>query len=363
MKATLNQKQFALALSRARKIIGKGSMPILQFIRLDAAGEHLTIAATDLDSFIRIKIPAQVDQEGAAMAPEVLAGIASNLPEDWVILESAGTLKVESGKSKYKLATMPVEDFPDWPEFQIDTTAIFNQADLHRAISNASWARPDKDSRRILCGTLFKLNGALDCIATDGRLLGSDKSDPVEVRGQTEREFVIPSAAVDNLKSMLGEGEAVIEFGESKGRVKIGDVEFIFGRIEGTYPKYEAVIPTSFNHEIKFKREELIQAVKRAAYVSESVNNSIIFELGPEPRIVAQKEGGEHSSWLPCAYEGEPFKIAFGHINLMRALNVIGDENILMKIKEPDAPVVIKCESAPDALFMVMPVRLGEPND
>lgn len=77
--------------------------------------------------------------------------------------------------------------------------------------------------------------------------------------------------------------------------------------------------------------------------------------------IVSQSfEDGSYEGIVETDYDGEPFKIAFNYQYLQEIFKVTPDPIIDMKLKENNAPVVFECESDPESLFLVMPVRMAD---
>jgi DNA polymerase-3 subunit beta len=137
---------------------------------------------------------------------------------------------------------------------------------------------------------------------------------------------------------------------------------YVANKIEGTYPKYESVIPQSFKRTIKVQKNSLADAIDRAAILAERKHHSIVLKfVTGQIEINAQSfEDGSYEGIVETDYTGEPFKIAFNHQYLQEIFKVTPDPVVDMKIKESNAPVVFECESEADAIFLVMPVRLAE---
>jgi DNA polymerase-3 subunit beta len=259
---------------------------------------------------------------------------------------------------------MPADDFPDWPKLEAETTLTLRQADLKRILHNTMFAIPARDPRKVLMGVLFDVHeGRLTCVATDGRKLGKTVVEPVEVRGKRRGQAIIPEAILREIDHAIGEeGEIELAIGERQVMFRLSNLSYVSNRIEGTYPKYESVIPQSFTRTIKIAKTLLADAIARAAILAERKHHSIVLKFGAgQIDIVAQSfETGSYEGVIETDYDGEPFKIAFNHHYLQEIFKVIPDEVIDMKLKESNAPVVFEVESDPDTLYLVMPVRMTD---
>lgn len=342
------------------------TMPILGNLLIEAEGEDVFIRGTDLEFFGQIHLKAQVEQPGRITAPaKVLADIVKVLPAGEVTFVTEETrLIVESGRNTYQLSTMPSEDFPNWPRIEVNTTLVLNQADLKRALRNTMFAIPARDPRKILMGVLFDItDGKLICVATDGRRLGKTIIEPVEIKGIEKIQTVIPERILKEVDHALGDmDEVIVEISDRSLVFKIGKLTYLGNRIEGAYPKYDAVIPNDFHWEIPLQKNVIVDAIGRAAVLAERKYNSIVLDFKAQQiEVFSQSsEDGSYQGMIETDFEVEPIRIAFNYQYLQDILKIIPDSDLTMKIKENTAPVIFICESIPNSLFLAMPVKLAD---
>lgn len=360
MKATLDSSRFASALAQVRKIIDlKSSMPIARFIRLDCDGEKMTISATDLQTFIKIRIGAQVDEPGSALAPEIVSAYAATLDDDISIESTNETiLRLESGRDKNKFTSMAVDDFPDWPKVEPQTKIVMKQSDLNRLINNTIVAIPDRDPRPAVAGMALLLNdGKITCAGTEGKILVLDKAEATEITGQPEREVIITKKAINEIKDALDdEGEIEIEIGESMVRFTLPSFELVTGRINATAPKYFSVIPNTFIGTSTVNREKFSRILKRAAIMAEHGGERITVNfIEDKIEISASAERGEHKSEVECGFSGKSVRLRMNCQHLQKFMSLMDDESIEIKLNNGGKPIVLGCQSMPEAIFMTMP--------
>lgn len=367
MKVTFDRQSLAAGIALVHNVVSTNTtMPILAHMLIEASGERAILSGTDMESFGRVELKATVEEAGQVTAPaKLLADIMRALPEGEVTLQTSGTrLTLLCQRSKYELTTMPTNDFPDFPKVEPETTVVLRQADLKRILKNTMFAIPTRDPRKVLMGVLFDFaDGRLTCVATDGRKLGKAVVEPSESRGAAKAQAIIPQTILNEINHAIGEeGEISIGIADRQIMFSLNNATYVANRIEGTYPKYEAVIPQSFKRTIKIQKNNLADAINRAAPVAERKHHSILLKFNPgQIQIAAQSfEDGSYEDEIEVDFDGEPFKIAFNHQYLQEIFKVITDPVIDMKIKENNAPVVFECESDPDALFLVMPVRMAD---
>jgi len=345
------------------------TLPILSNVLIEAAGEEVVLSGTDLESFGQVRIKANVEEGGRATASaRLLTDIVRLLPDGDVNLETAGNrMTIRAARNTYALTTMPVDDFPDWPKVEPQLTIVLRQADLKRALHNTTFAIPTRDPRKVLMGVLFDVaEGKLTCVATDGRKLGKSIIEPVEIIGGSSIQAILPERILTEIDHAIGEeGEIRIAFAERQVVFSLSNLTYISNRIEGTYPKYEAVIPQTFKRTIKVQKTILSDAISRAAILAERKHRSIVlhFTNGQIEINARSFEDGSYEGSVETDYDGEPFRIAFNYQYLQEIFKVAPDAVIEMKMKEAAAPVVFECESDPDSLYLIMPVRMTDIDD
>ena len=118
MKLTIERATFLKALAHVQSVVERrNTIPILANVLLEGKTGSLTLSATDMDLAINETVPADTAQEGATTAPaHTLYDIVRKLPDgSQVEIETdaaAGQLLIRAGRSRFNLATLPVEDFP-----------------------------------------------------------------------------------------------------------------------------------------------------------------------------------------------------------------------------------------------------------
>lgn len=120
MKVTINAAALRTAADMAAKAVSSRPLnPILGCVALTAKDGELTSYATDYDSWLRTSYPADVHTAATvAVSARLLAVVAAAMPAGDVDLVCEGGVLTVSGQGRARstLPTMPVEDFPAWPD-------------------------------------------------------------------------------------------------------------------------------------------------------------------------------------------------------------------------------------------------------
>lgn len=363
LRRALDQVKYAAA--------GATTMPILGFAMLEIEDGRARMMATDLERFAvtEVELQAEAGTEGRVCI-EIGTGarLADQLPGGVYDVEATGgRIAIRGMEADYELATLPAEDYPDFPQVEAVTTLVIERRRWVEMLGFVPGAIPSSDPRRVLMGILVEVAApVVRCVATDGRRLTKFEIEPEEIRGAQERRAVIPVGALDGMaKFAVGGDEVTVEIGERFARCRCGRGEFVGKLIEGTYPKYEAVIPTTFELAIELPREALAAAVRRAGLFAERKYHSLVlrFSRGVVEVCSNSFEQGSGRERVKLDYDGEPFSCAMNHLFLAWVLKALPAGVMTMRLRRPEhviEPVIFEVDAAPHLMGMVMPVRMAD---
>jgi hypothetical protein len=136
MRLSLPRQDLTRLLTAVTKVVeARSTIPILGNVLLSVQDGQFSARATDLDIEVSTSIPVLDATNGSTTVnAKLLADIAKRAAGDVSLELADGTLTVKSGRSRFKLATLPVEDFPS-------LTSIWRRW-LHRARSRSAQRKP-----------------------------------------------------------------------------------------------------------------------------------------------------------------------------------------------------------------------------
>ncbi|MFQ5806729.1 MAG: DNA polymerase III subunit beta, partial [Phycisphaerae bacterium] len=131
--------------------------------------------------------------------------------------------------------------------------------------------------------------------------------------------------------------------------------------VEGSFPKYEDVIPKEHTKRARLERELLLGAVRRAALLTTEESRAVKLAFESESLVITSQapEQGDARVEIPIRYEGEPLTIGFNPLFLSDALRVLPLEEVFLDLEESFRPGVLCGEDKNDFLYVVMPVSLS----
>lgn len=369
MKATFFRQTLLSGISLTQNVVsGASTLPILSNVLFDADDKGVHLIGTDLECFSRVRLEAHVEEKGRVTVPaKTLGDIVRLLPDDNVAIVTSGTrMTLTCNRNVYHLATMSADDFPEWPKFESTVKLTLRQADLKRLLRNTLFAVPSRDPRKVLMGVLFEISkDSVVGVATDGRKLGKTVIKPVSHEGKKSISAVIPERVLKEIDRAIGEeGEIRLELSDQRAAFTIDtlNLTYLTGLIDGKFPQYDSVIPASFLRTLDIPKNTLDEAIGRAAVLAERKHHSIVLTFQKnEIKVRSQSfEDGSFEGDVDIEYTGDPFKLAFNYHYLHDVFRVAPDATLRMKVKESTAPVVFECQSDPESLYLVMPVRIHD---
>ncbi|MGH3007935.1 MAG: DNA polymerase III subunit beta [Gaiellaceae bacterium] len=344
-----------------RALSTRTAIQILSGILLEASGDQLRVAATDMELSVRAVVPAKIEGEGAVVLPgRTLVEIARLLPADEVTLEhkaAESVVHLTSGSASYTLQTFNAEDFPRLPDLAETPTFSVDRGPLLETITRVARAASRDEARPVLTGVLVQFAGdKLVMAATDSYRLAVKETSLGGAA--TDLEAIVPSRALQELARIAGDADEIaVGVQENQVLFSVGDVWLTTRRIDGQFPNYRQLLPESFEHELTISRVELLEVVRRAAVMIQRATPLQLRFADGEVTVVARThEVGESRESLPVPFSGEALEIGFNAEFLREGLESIAGDDVKFKLISPLRPAVLEGED--DFTYLVMPIRL-----
>src|SRR5687768_13892636 len=176
MKVICNRGALLEALTVASNAVAvRTPKPVLQCLKLTAADDRLTVAATDLEVAIRYSDnQVQIEQAGETLVPaDKLRDIVRESVDDTLSIEIAGEMASIKGQdSHFKIYTQNPKEFPPVPDFEGEPDFEVAGGQLKQLIAQTLFAAAKESSRYAFNGVLLAAKAKkLSFVSTDGRRL------------------------------------------------------------------------------------------------------------------------------------------------------------------------------------------------
>ena len=366
MKLSLLQETLQKGISTvSHGLATRTQLPILTSILFQASNGSLTLSTTNLEISFSLKIGAKVEKEGSLAIPgRTLSELVNSLPKDTVHIDAEkDLLKISCGNVEATMVGMDPQDFPPIPHELENPLINIEKKQLTSIVSQVAISASTDESRPTLTGVLFlPSDNVWQVVSTDGFRL-SLKKLPLEK--PVSGKWLVPARTLHELlrSSQDTESETIAVSVEEKASQIIfstGNCILASRLIEGEFPDFNKIIPTSFPNQITFDRESMYQAVRLSSiFARESANVVKLSFGGGEVQISAENaKVGKNQTTVPAQIKGEGHTMAFNFRYLLDFLSSTGSEEITLETKDPLSPGVFKPQSETDYLHLIMPVRL-----
>lgn len=367
MKATIERATLLRGLSHVQSVVERrNTIPILSNVLIEASAEgSLRLMATDLDLQIDETVPAAVDQPGATTIPaHTLFDIARKLPEgSQVELTAAeGKIKINAGRAKFELGTLPRDDFPVIAEGELPTVFELPAETLKQIIDKTRFAISTEETRYYLNGIFLHVaDDVLKAAATDGHRLARvtvARPDGAEAMP----DVIVPRKCVAELRKLLDEvdGSVGVSLSGSKIRFDLGAAILTSKLIDGTFPDYSRVIPQGNDKILKIDPRSFMQGVDRVSTIATEKTRAVKMALDRD-RItlsVTSPDNGTAAEEVPGDYAAQPFEIGFNSRYLMDILGQVEGDMVEVHLADAAAPTLIRENDKSPALYVLMPMRV-----
>lgn len=334
MEFVINQSALKEELGFVQGIVEKKStIPVLSNILIESVGENtIRIVGTDLDVTIRCEALADIKQPGAmCIQARKLFDIVRLLDGGDVHFakEENEWVKLSCGKSKFRLAGVGRDQFPEVPSFKSAPLKLSAEIFNH-FIGNTAFAITNEQSRFTLSGAKFIIDDKhAKMVTTDGHRLAFIQKYLGENAAASENmDALIPKKALMELVKISRDSTAEVSFGEDPNHIyfEVGGRLLITRKLSGNFPNYEMVIPKDNDKTVTFDALEMKNALRRVSLMADERTRSVKLTIRTgEIEIGAQSsEEGEANEKVAAEYTGEEVQIGFNSQYLQEFLNVVG---------------------------------------
>ena len=372
MEITVSKSDLLKELTATQGVVErKTTIPILSNFLFEAAGDRLTITATDLDLSLRTSCLAKVKKEGACTIPaRKLHDYVKLLPEGDItvkLLENQW-VNIRLGRSNTKMVGMARANFPALPVFPSGGTFKLPAQVLRTMIAKTIFAISNEESRYTLNGALMVLKAeSMTMVATDGHRLAHIENSNGKFAGPgIEMRVLIPKKCMAELNSLLQDfDQDSVEFAKDESTLffRVGDRLLTSRQLTGQFPNYEAVLPRDNTKTVTVRSEDIAGAIQRVAQFADERSGAIRLRLDKNEIKVSSSssETGESEDSIETAYAADPLTIGFNSNYLLDFLKASSGGDIRLEFKDPQSAGQLRPAENGDEFkyrYIVMPMRI-----
>ena len=373
MKFIVSSSLLLKNLNALSGVLGSSNtLPILDDFLFELKENSLFITASDLETTMTVSLPlSKAEEAGSVTIPakiliDTLKTFA-DIPVTFNISNDSQMVELSAGDGKYKLSGHKSEEFPQAPVLEESTPLELKAELLTEAINMTVFATGNDELRPVMSGIFCELsNENITFVATDAHKLVRYKR--TDATSENSGSFILPKKPMNQLKHLLA-GEDIdvkIEYTPTNARFTFENVTLVCRLIEGKYPNYEAVIPTSNPNTLTVDRALLLTAIKRVSIFANQSTHQVRFKLSGKELLLSAEDidfANEAKERLTCSYEGEDMEIGFNSRFLQDMVGNLSTGQIRFEMSAPNrAGIILPVENDnkdEEILMLVMPVMLN----
>ena len=352
----------------------KTDLSILNFFKLEAKDDKLTIFSTDLEISYKATLLAKVEEEGEFLIPaKQFYEVLQNFYEDVINIENKENTLILRGERTFStLPGISEEEYPLIPKYseekylEIDNKLFENYLEkIYGNIKTAEVIKPE------FAGVYMWITENLIRLVTTDTIRLSEikfKKDLVITNIEKEEKLLIPETIISEyIKIKKKPLKLRIYIEPSQVTFDLEDQVLLTKTLSIDYPDYQQVIPQDFNIIFYINRDEVLKALKlNKVYVDQT--KEIKVKINPENEmmelITKNEILGENINKVNINLEStdqeEEFEISYNIDFLIEGIKNVDSEKIFMGINIPSdygiKPTLIKSPLEEDFIYILMPI-------
>lgn len=344
----------------------KQSMPILANILLKLQKDKLSLTATDLE----IEITAFIDckttkDEGTITVPaKKFIDIVKSLEDDSEIIFTCedGRVSISSAMSKFKLATLPADNYPvanydcSELEFNLDTNRLIH------LLQSTAFAMAQQDVRIYLNGLFLEIGFKnITAVTADGHRMAIC-SIPCDNLA-TQQRLLIPKKGVQEVLRLLSNSDAqqVLIFA-SNNHFRVVSSQYIFSSklIEGRFPPYTKAIPKDQDKIVTIDRDILKRALTRIIIMANEKSRAVLLTIskGNLTLSATNQDHEEGFESLQVETQGSNLEIGLNASYLLEVLNHMQEGLLSLSFTTADSSILVQSLQDENYQYIIMPMKI-----
>lgn len=341
------------------------TLPVLGHFLFIVEEEILTVVGSDLELELSARLPVAVTEAGSGTVPaRKLIDICRNLPagSEVVLRRDQARLILQCGRSRYVLAGLEPTDYPRLAGEAVEWRVELPQQAIGALLGQTQFAMALQDVRYYLNGLLLHFHhGSLRAIATDGHRLAYSEW-AIGTEAPTTLQLIVPRKAVMEWSRLLNEEDATVllEGSTQMLAVHLPGQTLRTKLIDGRFPDYQNVIPASSGQRLELEREELREAVQRAAVLANEKHRGVRLKIERDRLTLEATNTAQEAAEevIEANYDGEPMEICFNASYVLDVLGVMRAERVRFHLRDSRSSSLVQAIDDSPARYVMMPIQL-----
>ena len=358
-----------------KAVSSRTTMEILECVLITAEEGSLRLFASNLEMSIETDpiIGAEIIEEGRAVIDgRMLSDIVRRLDPDKmsaISVESGNLIRIECGKSEFKLLGMNPDEYPTLPFVEQGYVYRLNSAVFRNMLRQTIYCAAQDNVKPVLTGALIEHYPEEDAevmsvVALDGVRMAYAAVNLPEPSGQAGLKVVVPARALSEILKLTGtEDDEHISFyaTDKHALFQLKGSTLVTRLLEGDFIDYRQIFNVEQATLVTCDRQSLLACLERAALIAikETRKSPVRLDISEETmRIASIAQIGTVNEEMEIDMDGSPLQIGFNPRYLIDALKAIDADFITLSFNSPLSPCIIRPAGYTGSKHLVLPLRL-----
>lgn len=280
-------------------------------------------------------------------------------------------LNIDYGEGEYNIIMANAAEYPSTNIGQISTTVKLPKNVIQMASEASNFCAKD-DLRPVMNGVYFDIikaddgSASLNVVASDTKTLYCRTLHGIEAEASNGVILFKNCISILNTLSVPDDGFS-FSISDKYIVAETSDFRLESRRIEGRYPRYEAVLPKAFAQTVLVNSKDFTRSIERASVVANTTTDQIRFDF-----VQGQGNVRVSASDVDTSRDGHTLmQLADGGANIKSSMSFGFRANFLLKaVKAVSASEVTLCMNEPnkaavltdatgDIRVLIMPMMLS----
>lgn len=341
MKLTTNKTQLTNAVAIANSYVSnegdfKGKIVIT------GAKSNIVIKATDYIQTIALKqipfvssdLTVDTFDNFSIDGKKLLTALKATKTDELILEISQSHLVIKSGRSKVK-----IEIVYEVQEIKISTNGNYLNIDsnLIADFKRIFHAVDSNNPKYELNGVLVQIiDGQLNLVATDTRRLSVSTCNTSD----ENMEIIVPKDAIQSMIKLFPTENVIAEFDDTTLTVKTQMITYSTKLINGAFPQWKRIIPSSYEETLTISRTKLAELIKEASLFEQQISINI-----SEGKIVIKDKDNNTEIEDTVLEESVNISFSVSAKNILDFLSSYDTENVEMNFNGSNLPIILIADS------------------
>lgn len=372
MKFSIKKRDILEVLSKVQGMTGrKSNLAITSNVLIKTTDAGITLTATDLETGFVGQYPAINEIHGViAINAKKIYEIVRDFPSSEIVFHEVENRWVEINNHhvEYHIMGMNPDDFPELPNIEDVDFIEMGSAVLKKMIEKTAYIMGEANDKRAHINGVYLTHiqeenkVELRLVSTDGRRLAKvDGESSSRLDFESCDGVLVPKKGVNEVAKFL-EMDGCVQVGIKNNQLIVKkEREIITVRLlEGDFPNFNDLIVVEGYYDILIERQAFLMMLKRMSILSSEEYKGVVFHFDSETLTISatNPDIGESKEEIGIIFSNIPFEVAFNPKYFIDSVNLIVDENVVIRIKDNKHPCLITGDKDASYLSVIMPMRI-----